>query len=272
VDRGFAQLQLEASAFKRASFAESTKATYRSHRNCYLRYCLYFSLCPVPATQLTLKTYVSFLARSIKPSGINGYLNIIRIMHLEAGYDNPLEANFELSMIKRGVERQLGSPPVQKLPIDVEILRRLSGVLDLTETGDICFWAAVLLGFYGMLRKSSLLLKNSRVAADSGLCRYDVVNVTVDSFVLVVRQSKTNQFGRRVHQIPFVSCEDTVVCPVRAILRHLVASKSSGVVNLFAYVRDGRSFVLCHAEFVSKLRKCLAMIGLDPSLYSAHSL
>ena len=114
MDRGFAQLQLEASAFKRVSFAESTKVTYRSHRNCYLCFCLYFNLCPVPAAQMTLKTYVSFLAPSIKPSGINGYLNIIRIMHLESGYDNQI---FELSMIKRGVERQLGLPPVQMLPI-----------------------------------------------------------------------------------------------------------------------------------------------------------
>jgi hypothetical protein len=75
----FAQLQLEDSAFKWASFAESTKAMYRSHRNCYLRFCIHFDLCPVPATQMTLKTYVSFLARSIKPSGINGYLNIINL-------------------------------------------------------------------------------------------------------------------------------------------------------------------------------------------------
>jgi hypothetical protein len=89
VDRGFAQLQIEAMAYKRASFAESTKATYQSHRNCYLRFCIYFDVCPVPASQITLKTYVAFLARSIKPYCIGGYLNIIRIMHLEAGLDNP---------------------------------------------------------------------------------------------------------------------------------------------------------------------------------------
>jgi hypothetical protein len=110
------QLQVEALAFKRASFSESTKATYRSHRNAYLRFCIFYDLCPVPAAQMTLKTYVAFLARSIKPVSINGYLNIIRIMHLEVGLENPLEANFELSMIKRGVSHQLGSPPVQMLP------------------------------------------------------------------------------------------------------------------------------------------------------------
>jgi hypothetical protein len=108
VDRGFADLQLEAAAFKRAAFADSTKASYRSHRNAYLRFCLYFGLVAVPASQMTLKTYVAFLARSIKPACINGYMNIVRIMHLEAGLENPLSENFELNLIKHCVSRQLG--------------------------------------------------------------------------------------------------------------------------------------------------------------------
>jgi hypothetical protein len=103
VDKGFAALQLEAASYKTAAFAESIKAAYRSHQNAYLRFCIYFSLTPVPASQDTLKTYVAFLARSIKPAGINGYLNIVEIMHLEAGLENPLVANFELNMLHSDV-------------------------------------------------------------------------------------------------------------------------------------------------------------------------
>jgi hypothetical protein len=266
------QLQLEAQAFKRASFSESTKATYRSHRNAYLRFCIFYDLCPVPADQLTLRTYVAFLARSIKPVCISGYLNIIRITHLEAGLENPLEANFELSMIKRGVSRQLGSPPVQMLPIDVPILKKLALVYDLSRADNICFWAALMLGFYGMLRKSSLLLKYSDSPSEMGLCRSDLINMTADSFVLVVRRSKMNQFGRRTHQLPFIVCDDASVCPVRAVLKHLVTSKLSPSANLFSYVQDGKTMMWNHASFVAKLRRGLSAVGLNPGLYSAHSL
>jgi hypothetical protein len=121
----FQRLLKEATAFKHSAFAESTKATYRTHLNSYLRFCLYFGRVPVPADQVTLKAYVAFLARSIKSSGINSYLNIVRIMHLEAGLVNPLCDNYELNMVKRGVARQLGSPPEQKLPITIDILCKL---------------------------------------------------------------------------------------------------------------------------------------------------
>jgi hypothetical protein len=272
VDVGFAQLQIEAMAYKRASFAESTKSTYRSHRNAYLRFCIFYELCPVPADQLTLRTYVAFLARSIKPACISGYLNIIRIMHLEAGLENPLESNFELAMIKRGVSRQLGSPAVQKLPIDVSMLKKLALVYDLSNACDICFWVALLIGFFGMLRKSSLLLKFTNSPPEMGLCRSDLINMTADSFVLVVRRSKTNQFGRRTHQIPFVVCSDSSICPVRAVLVHLTSSKLPPASNLFSFVQGGRATVLCHTAFVAKLRRGLSVLGLNPSLYSADSL
>ena len=148
VDKGFAALQLEAAAFKRAAFAESTKASYRSHRNAYLRFCLYFDLLPVPASQLTLKTYVAFLARSIRPSCINGYLNIVRTMHLEAGLENPLVANYEWNMVKRGVSRQLGTPAVQMLPLNVSILKSIYGFYDMKVNADMCFWTALLMFFF----------------------------------------------------------------------------------------------------------------------------
>jgi hypothetical protein len=272
LDKGFAALQLEASTFKRAAFSESTKASYRSHRNAYLRFCLFFDLVPVPATQLTLRTYVAFLARSIKSSGINGYLNIVRIMHLEAGMENPLVANYELNMIKRGVARQLGTPAVQMLPLEVSMLRKMFSFYDMSESVNLCFGAALLVGFFGMLRKSSLLLKFANSPPESGLCRSDVENLTIDHFVLVVRKSKTNQFGRRVHRVPFVSCTETSLFPVNALLSHLVASKLPSSANLFSYVEVGRTIILNHADFVRKLRLGLSAIGLNPSLFSGHSM
>jgi hypothetical protein len=119
--------------------------------NAYIRFCLYFDRVPVPADQVTLRAYLAFLARSLNPSSILGYLNVVRIMHVSAGLDIPLKDNFELGMIKRGNARSRGKPPRQKLPITVSILSLIYAMLDFSLGCDRAFWAACLIGFYGML-------------------------------------------------------------------------------------------------------------------------
>jgi hypothetical protein len=93
------KLMSEAADYRRSAFAETTKSSYRTHLNTYLRFCLFFGRVPVPADQFTLKTYMAFLARTLKPTSVNCYMNIVRIMHLKAGLDNPIKDNFELGMI-----------------------------------------------------------------------------------------------------------------------------------------------------------------------------
>jgi hypothetical protein len=272
VDAGFQDLLEEASAFKRSAFAETTKSSYRSHLKSYLRFCLFYGRTPVPADSQTLKAYVAFLARSIKPGSINCYLNIVRILHCEAGLANPLSDNWDLKMVKKGVSRQLGSPPIQKMPITIEILLKLYATLDLTDPFEISFWAACLVGFYGILRKSTLLPKNSRISPIDGLIRSDLINLQLDSFVLRVRHSKTIQFGQRVLQIPFVRCPNSMICPVSAILTHLANARIDSAAPLFAYAVGGSVRSMVHSEFVVRLRRGLSAVGLDEKSYSGHSL
>ena len=103
-----------------AVFADSTKASYKSHANAYLRYCAYFGRTPVPANQDTLVGYVVFLARSLNPRSIPCYMNIIRILHVSAGLKNPLADNWEIQMLKRAIMRKQGIPLVQKEPITLQ--------------------------------------------------------------------------------------------------------------------------------------------------------
>jgi hypothetical protein len=264
------ELLAEAASFKRIAWAESTKSAYRTHLNTFLRFCIFFGRKPIPADQVTLMAYVAFLARTLKPGSINCYINVVRIMHLEAGMPNPLKENFEIGLIRRGVARRLGVPPNQKLPLTASILLQMRAFLDLSLSCDMAFWAACLLGFYGLMRKSTLLPK-SEINAENCVLRGDVLNMCEDSFVLRVRHSKTIQFGQRELQIPFVFCDLASMCPVKALLLHLVTSSLSASVPLFTYSEKGRSVSLTHSVFVSRLRACLRRCGVNPMLYSGHS-
>jgi hypothetical protein len=224
----------------------------------------------VPADNDTLTCYVAFLARSISASSISGYLNIIRILHLDAGLPNPLENNWEVQMVKRGVSRLKGVPAKQKLPITVQILREVFEGLDhFSSPLDIAFWAACLVAFFGFFRKSTILPVSS--SSPSGICRSDVRNFTSSSFELVVKHSKTIQFGQRVLVLPFVSCADQRICPVRALWSHLTGNPIDASNHVFSYRLAGQTRLLTHAVFVRKLKDLIVRTGRNPMHYSAHS-
>ena len=156
MDTRLGVLQQEVNRYRSLSLAKSTQTVYKTHLKTFLRFCCYYGCTPVPVDQDTLCCYVAFLARSLSPSSVNSYLNIIRILHLDAGLSNPLDS-WELSMIKRGVHRQHGVPPKQKLPITILILREIFPLLDhFSSSFDISFWAACLIGFFGFFRKSTI--------------------------------------------------------------------------------------------------------------------
>jgi hypothetical protein len=148
VGDGLEVLRAEARAFKRSSYALSTQKSYRSQLKKYLQFCLDFNCVALPVSQNTLICYVAFLARQLSPTSIPQYLNVIRLLHEEAGLGNPLTDNFELAMVKRGIRREKGVPPKQKMPITLDILKKMHPFLDLSSPCDLAFWAAALIAFF----------------------------------------------------------------------------------------------------------------------------
>jgi hypothetical protein len=187
---------------------------------------------------------MSFLARSLNPASILGYMNVIRILHVESGFENPLQNNWELKLLHRGIARMLGVPPKQKLPITIEILLDISRSVG-DHPSDVAFWCACLLAFYGFMRKSTLIPMPDALARGKYISRGDVKNFTLSSFTLSVRHSKTIQFGQKVHVLPFVQCVDARLCPVRALLRHL------------GFSRLACDTPLCHEWMSSEFFTCL---------------
>jgi hypothetical protein len=198
VEGNLQSLKDEARGYKSKAYALSTQKTYRSQIKRYLQFCIDYKCCPVPASQETLLCYVTFLARKLNPVSIPNYLNVVRILHLEAGLANPLEGNFELDLLKRGIKREKGVPVCQKAPITVEVLLKMYGVLDFTLPSDLSFWAAALLAFFGFLRKSSVLPVKANFDPKTTLLRSDVLELGIESFVILVRFSKVIQFGQKV--------------------------------------------------------------------------
>ena len=66
---------MEVKKYRLAALSENTKASYRVHRDCYLRFCAYFGYKAIPPAPVTIARFITFLARSLKPQSIRGYVS-----------------------------------------------------------------------------------------------------------------------------------------------------------------------------------------------------
>ena len=98
---------------------------------------------PVPTSDTNVCRYAAFLAKRLTFSSIEQYLNIIRLLHLECGYDNPLSSS-SLRTVLQGIKRVNGHVVRHKEPITPSILLLIRRQLNLSTVYDSAFWAACL--------------------------------------------------------------------------------------------------------------------------------
>ena len=185
-----------------------------SHLRSYLQFCAVMQCSPLPLDNRQLGRYVAYLAQRLKYQSILKYLNILRILHLETGLQNPLENNYFLNSILQGIERIKGSLVQQKIPITPHILLWIRLLLDLHKPCDILFWATCLLAYFGLLRKSNLLPTSAKQFNPSKHpCRGDITKAS-GGLSLHIKASKTIQFGERIHLLPLPYMQGHPLCPV----------------------------------------------------------
>ena len=141
-------------------FAESTKQSYTTHRDTYLRFCRLMGYDPILDTSQSICQYATFLACSLTFSSINNYLHIIGLIHKKFGLPNPLTDSWQLTSLLRGIRRVKGDTVKQKLPITLRILRLIHSRLNLNCSLDSSFWAICLTAFFVFFRKTHLLTKS----------------------------------------------------------------------------------------------------------------
>ena len=123
----------------------STSKTYSAQLSAFLKICVQMQVSPTPLSPANLGRYIAFLS-SI--SSVKQYLNVVRLLHLEAGFPNPLEKNWYVTSILKGVRRVKGDTSTQTLPITIDILKQIFLKLDFHSSLDRTFWATCLVGFF----------------------------------------------------------------------------------------------------------------------------
>jgi hypothetical protein len=212
------ELDKELAHYRARAFAANTCRTYRTHLKVYLDFCQKMSIKPVPVTERIVALYASYLARTLKPASIRQYLNIIRILHLESGIEHPFKDSWLVKSTLKGIEREKGCFVVRKAPMTPRLLLQIKTKLNLTVSEDAIFWAACLLMFFGLLRKSNLFAEGQSFDETKQLTRdcfaYDSQK---NCLTVSVKWSKNNQCKERVQLISLPTLSPHPLCPVTAI-------------------------------------------------------
>ena len=258
--------------FRSRTYAESTRKAYNCQTQSYLDFCRFMGYAPVPATSGILCRYAALLARSHKYTSIKQYLNAIRILHLQWEVPNPLENNFSLNCILKGIRRELGDSVSRKLPITPSLLLHILSCLDMNNVTHCFIWAAALVMFYAMLRRSNLLPKSANsFCAKRQLLRKDI-QFRKDGLIITIKWSKTIQFQERILNLPLPRFKDHPLCPLQAVYRAFsMTPQLSPEGPALICVSNGKTQPLTVDIFLSVIRAALSTAGCDPGAYAGHS-
>lgn len=241
--------------------AANTIKAYRSDWNHFVAWCQDQGLDSLPATPQTVALYLTALAEAgRKASTLQRRLSSISQAHQAAGYPSPTH-DIQVRTVWAGIRRVRGTKQEQVAPIVTEDLRAMIDALPDNLSG-LRDRALLLVGFICALRRSEL------VSLD-----VEDLRPTPEGLVATLRRSKTDQEGQGEEKaLPYGSSPAT--CPVRAVQAWL---KASGITAgpLFRSVnRHGQvgSSRLSDRAVANIIKRAAEGAGLDPALYSGHSL
>jgi hypothetical protein len=178
--------------------------------------------------------------------------------------DSKLERS-TMEAVLRGVRRLAPVSRGPKLPLLFSSLASLIDSLPVSPKG-LAFRAALLTGFFGMLRSSNLVPRSRNHRFQDHYLRRADVAFGPHGATLRVRRSKTNQFGiRRVlTQLPRV--DGSPYCPSSAIKALLAAAPGDDGAPLFSWAQGAW---VSYDDLLTLLK---SVPGDGTGSYGTHSL
>lgn len=247
-------------AFIEKSKSTSTRKSYQSDWSHFVNWCTRFELPYLPTTNEVYALYLSSMVlEGLKASTIQRRMSSISQAHYAANYNSP-STKF-IRDVWSGIKKEIGTYQEGKQPILIETLFEMLNLAPTNMQGSRDK-ALLLIGFVGAFRRSEL------------------VNLDVSDFQLSnqgytvrIKKSKTDQEGKgEFVAIPYGQRQDT--CPVLALQNWLTVSNIDHGPVFRAVNKNGQLSKrrLSDKSVALIVKRYIEAVGLDPSLYSGHSL
>jgi hypothetical protein len=229
--------------------AVGTRATYGTGERAWMRNCSYLGMPRIMRGRTAedelrfeyqVMMFAEMMARTVKAGTIGVYIAGVRALHIHVvgyvpwGGDRALR----LARVLAGIRRRQAKAVrvVKREPVTLAILEEWRSRMDLSLATDRMLWAALVLAFFGLLRKSEFTAPSATTFdPETHLARRDVAfqwrGKKLASMTVHIKYSKTEAFGAG-YAIP-VAASGGRLCPVRAVFDMIQADKGRPDAPLF---------------------------------------
>ncbi len=244
---GYARKGLEGSV--------NTQRAYQADLRDFQNWCSENQQIDVPASALTLATYMTHTADTLKWSSINRRLAAISKNHQLQNFDLPTKDR-TFRAVMEGIKRSKGIRQKQAPAFKMKDLKEIIRNIEVESNAKIRDKAILLLGFTGAFRRSEIVALN-----------IEDLSFTDEGVVVSMGKSKTNQYGDYEEKALFYSPE-AVLCPIRSLQKWIdKLGKTEG--SIFVRVRKGDK--ITEDRLTDKTINDLVKSYFGEQ-YSAHSL
>jgi hypothetical protein len=209
-------------------------------------------------------------ARISSVSSLRGHVSALsNFFKFSASPD--ITQHYLVRLAMRGAKRQLGTAPRRKRPLSPGLLMRIRRRVDRRCNRSVACWAAVVCGWWGMLRRSSLL---PRILAEPPVLHRSCISQYASGVLLETSYSKTNQFRGRKHSVLLPKlASGHPLCPVTALAEHLRLNRVFRAGDsLFSFLENGRREALTGCRLEAMFKAWLSECGVGSEGFSLHSL
>ena len=247
---------------QRAAFAEGTHKNLLTQWKTFLVFCDRYQYEAMPVSKDMICLYAQYLANKLKsPQTVRNYIDGVRV--LQVLVDQPIEAfrSPDLKLTFRGIARLRQHQPKRAQAITPEMLCRMHKFINVSDTVDLVVWAAILVTFFCMLRKSNYVPESQKSFDKSKqLCREDIA-VGPDCLLVHIKWSKTIQLAERTLHIPILAIPNSPICPVNAF-RQMVDKVPAGPDNPAFCVQAKQGLrPLTYRVFQARLKQLVHKLG-----------
>jgi site-specific recombinase XerD len=245
--------------YARAEKSEATQDAYWSDFKHFGLWAQKHDLAILPASPEAVAAYLAAQASSgAKPSTLGRRCAGIQYVHVSGKHPNPV-ADPRVKAVMRGIRRTHGTAPKRTAPATAERVIAMAPQPD-GRLATLRDRALLLFGFAGAFRRSELVTLN-----------VEDIEEVAEGLRVTIRRGKTDQEARGA-VIAIVRGE--IACPVAALQSWLgAASITEGPI--FRRIRRGdhvRPERLTDRSVANIVKAHAERVGLDPGLFSGHSL
>ena len=258
-----AQTIARAAAYAKAARAPATLRAYASDWRIFCAWATRHGLTPLPCSADLVATFAAHDAeQGSNPRTIERRIAAIGHYHAQAGQLAPNKGDTAglLNEVLAGIRAIHGRPKRRLTPARADALAAMLATLDRDDLRSLRDRAILALGMAAALRRSEIVALDVRD-----------IEMVAEGLILTIRRSKTDQVGDGVT----IAVPEGQFIEPKAHLRAWLDAAGHSEGPLFCRLTHNNT--PCPTPMSDKavarlIKACAARAGLDPALYSGHSL